>query len=174
MGDMLSSEIQRLLDNPIPYGAVSYLARATNVSTASVSGWRKGHSVPDPERWKAIERALEIPYGHLARARSGEADTSVLPFWRTAKHFGGFMRNTTTTDDDTIAATGTVTVTPEALALLDARVTTLEGHDVEALHQQVVALAKEVRRLQRQLGKLGAASVQEARQARRRAAGSPE
>lgn len=79
-----------------------------------------------------------------------------------------------TIDDDTIAATGTVTVTPEALALLDARVTTLEGHDVEALHQQVVALAREVRRLQRQLGKLGAASVQEARRARRRAAGSPE
>lgn len=60
-----------------PRGAKSDLARKANVSPSTVTKWIAGHTVPEPDRWPAVEEALGLPAGSIAE-RSG-APTSATP-----------------------------------------------------------------------------------------------
>lgn len=53
-----------------PRGTKARLARALDVEPATVTKWVQGQAVPERHRWPAIEDALGLPEGALARSAS--------------------------------------------------------------------------------------------------------
>jgi DNA-binding transcriptional regulator YdaS (Cro superfamily) len=49
-------------------GAQARLVEVLDVPTSTVSNWARGLNAPEPYRWTAIEEALKIEAGTLARA----------------------------------------------------------------------------------------------------------
>lgn len=73
-------------------GAQRSLARAVGVSDETVSRWRHGESVPTPDKWPAIEVALDYPPGTFeTEAGVGTATRSMgerlleLEAWRRSR-----------------------------------------------------------------------------------------
>lgn len=62
-GDVVTALIAKKLERR---GASAALAHALGVKPASVSRWRQGQSVPEPDKWPAIEKALGYPPGTFA------------------------------------------------------------------------------------------------------------
>lgn len=60
-------------------GTKARLARLLGVEPATVTKWVKGQSIPDRVRWSAIEDALDMPAGELARRATAKASDQGSP-----------------------------------------------------------------------------------------------
>lgn len=78
----LTNEMKRLLTDP-PMGGLSALARACDVTSASVSAWRQGQSAPTPDYWPKIETFFSLPAGYLKEVAAGmrRNKTQAMPAW---------------------------------------------------------------------------------------------
>jgi DNA-binding transcriptional regulator YdaS (Cro superfamily) len=51
----------------LEHGAQTRLAKACGVTPQTVNKWKLGQTIPAPEKWPAIERALGLEDGTIAR-----------------------------------------------------------------------------------------------------------
>ena len=68
----LKQLISKLVTDPTRGTQTSH-AKALGVSVQTVNKWAKGHNVPDPSKWAAIERHFELAPGSLVEI-AGFAD----------------------------------------------------------------------------------------------------
>lgn len=132
----------RLLEDA-PFGALAAMARHLEVEHASVSAWRRGVSLPEDQRWSAIETYLDLPAGYLALAADGHVDDSVHAVWPVLRR-GAKPDLVVTRDDDT----GIVSVVEAKMAeQFSAPFDQLWG-EITKLRGEVAGLRQAVRELQ--------------------------
>lgn len=100
-------------------GAQTRLAAELGVSAATVSRWIRHQSCPDPNRWPAIEDALGLPRGQLAREALAEGASAPDLTSQLADHEARIARLEATVRQLVEAATGGYTLAAEGLPTED-------------------------------------------------------
>lgn len=73
----LKQLISKLVTDPTGGTQTSH-AKALGVSVQTVNKWAKGHNVPDPSKWAAIERHFQLAPGAMVEAAGfAEVDSSL-------------------------------------------------------------------------------------------------
>lgn len=60
------------------YGAQSRLAKRVNLTTSAITSWKQMKSVPDEDRWPAIEDYFGLPEGHLESVDDGLVEVGAV------------------------------------------------------------------------------------------------
>lgn len=69
MGSYNRSVVTELLATHLTgHGSQTRLAEACGVAVQTVNKWKLGQTIPAPEKWPAIERALGLDDGEIAQA----------------------------------------------------------------------------------------------------------